>query len=201
MHALQALHPPTLAARMQGVRNWLAPARTRTVKLAQKSIRRNIFSKVGRMRDDTRVSVLKLELSDFGQERAAALDVWGVLDVSNMDDAELSYHFEDGVESIEDTIGFSGGMHPKETGFFKFVHSEKNEISYSPVHDVLRFTVAIEWRDLKGDWRAGIPEAPEDSSLQYSLVHDKWVTEEELNKETLADRKRKFSIFIDTLYK
>ena len=32
--------------------------------------------------------------------------MWPVLDVSNMDDAELSYLFEDGVDSVNDTIGF-----------------------------------------------------------------------------------------------
>ena len=200
-HGLAALHPPSLGERMRGVRKWLAPARKRTLKLAQKSIRRNTFAKVARMRDDTRVSILKLEISDYGQERAAALDVWGILDVSNMDDAELSYHFEDGVDSIEDTVGFSGGMHPKEIGFFVFQHHAKNEITYSPVHDVLSFTVAIRWYDMGGDWRAGAPEQPEDPSLQYSLVHNKWVTEAELNSETLGDRKRKYGVFLDTLYK
>ena len=98
---LKPLHPPPLGARLKGVAKWLAPVRARTLKIAQKSIRRNTFAKVARLHDDTRVSILKLELSDFGQERAAALDVWGVLDISNMDTAELSYQFEDGVESIE----------------------------------------------------------------------------------------------------
>ena len=46
-----------------------------------------------------------------------------------------------------------------------------------------------------------MPEIPDDASLQYSLVKDKWVTEDELNLETLGDRKRKFGAFIDTLYK
>ena len=49
--------------------------------------------------------------------------------------------------------------------------------------------------------RAGVPEKPEDSSKQYSLANNKWVTEEELNKETQGDRKRKYPFTIDTLYK
>ena len=79
------------------------------MKLAQLAIRRAVFDQVRRMRDDTRVSVLKSEIAQFGQERAAALDVWKVLDVSSMADAELSYVFEDGVDSVEDTLGFKGG--------------------------------------------------------------------------------------------
>ena len=198
---LAPLHPPSLSARMRGVAKWLAPARARTLKLAQKTIRRNIFAKVGRMRDDTRVSLLTIPIPEFGQEKAAALDVWRVLDVSNMDTAEMSYHFEDGVESIQDTIGLSGGMHPKETGFFVFEHHAKNEITYSPVHDLLCLTVAIRWYDMGGDWRAGTPEQPEDPSLQYSLVQGTWVTEAELSQETQGDRKRKYGVFLDTLYK
>jgi hypothetical protein len=198
---LAALHPPSLSARMRGVARWLAPARARTLQLAQKAIRRHVFAKVARLRDETRVSVLKIEIFEFGQERAAALDVWPVLDVSNMDDAELSYLFEDGVDSVNDTIGFMGGMHPKEIGFFVFQHHEKNEIAYSPVHDVLRLTLHVRWYDNAGDWRAGAPETPEDASLQYSLVNDKWVTEDELSRESLDDRKRKFGVFVDTLYK
>lgn len=144
----------------------------RTQKLAQKSIRRNFFAKVGRMRDDARVSIIKLEIPEFGQEKAASLDVWCVLDISKMDNAELSYAFEDGVESIEDTIGFMGGVLPKELGFFVLEHHAKNEIAYSPVHDTLYLTVAVRWYDNKGGWRAGIPEKPEDPSLQYSMVSE-----------------------------
>ena len=198
---LTALHPPSLSARMRGVAQWLAPPRARTLKLAQQAIRRNVFEKIKLMKDDTRVSVFKLEIKQFGQEKAAALDVWKVLDISNMDNAELSYPFEDGVDSIADTISFKGGMHPKEYGFFIFEHHKHNEISYSPVHDTLRLVLRVRWYDNKGDWRAGVPETPDDASLQYSLVKDKWVTEDELNQETLGDRKRKFGAFIDTLYK
>jgi len=198
---LKAMHPPSLGARMQGVAKHLSPAKARTLKLSLKAIRRNVFDKVSRMRDDTRVSVIKVDMSDFGQEKAAALDVWRVMDISDMDQAELSYPFEDGIESMADTIGFSGGIHPKETGFFKFEHNPLNEIAYSPVHDRLRFVSAVRWYDNKGDWRAGVPEQPKDTALQYSLVHDKWVTEDELDSETLGDRKRKFAFFLDTLYK
>ena len=198
---LLALHPPSLTQRLRGVSQWLAPARARTVKIAQRSIRRAFFSKVARLKDDTRAMVLKLEIPEFGQEKAASLDVWPVMDISNMDLAELSYAFEDGVDSIHDTIGFSGGIHPKETCFFKLDHHSRNEISYSPVHDLLKCTVTIRWYDNKGEWRAGAPDMPEDASLQYSLVHDKWVTEEELNAETLGDRKRKYGFVLDTLYK
>ena len=87
------------------------------------------------MREDTRVSTFKIEISDFGQERAASLDVWPVLDMANIEEGELSYFFEDGVDSLEDTLGFKGGIHPKETGFFIFEHHAKNEITYSPIHD------------------------------------------------------------------
>ena len=52
-----------------------------------------------------------------------------------------------------------------------------------------------------GDWRAGAPERPNDESLRYSLVQNTWVTEEQLNAETLGDRKRKHGVFLDTLYK
>ena len=186
---------------MHGVSKWLAPAKARTHKLALKSIRRNWFGKIGRMRDDTRVSIVKLEICEYGQEKAVALDVWSVLDISNMDNAELSYPFEDGVESVQDTIGFMGGIHPKESGFFIIEHHKQNEISYSPVHDILRLTLAVRWYDNKGDWRAGVPEKPEDSSKQYSLANNKWVTEEDLAKETQGDRKRKYPFTIDTLYK
>ena len=65
-------------------------------------------------------SLMKLDIIEFGQEKAAALDVWPVLDISNMAEGEFSYVWEDGIESVEDTIGFKGGIHPKETGFFIF---------------------------------------------------------------------------------
>ena len=44
-------------------------------------------------------------------------------------------------------------------------------------------------------------DRPTADELQYSLVQDKWVSEEELNQETLGDRKRKYGVFLDTLYK
>jgi hypothetical protein len=153
------------------------------------------------MRDDTRVSIIKFDIPEFGQEKAVALDVWPVLDIDNLEEGELSYVWEDGVESIEDTIGFKGGIHPKEFGFFVLEHHAKNAISYSPLHDRLTLQVAVRWYTLAGDWRAGTPEKPHDSSLFYSLVNDKWVTEDELNQETVGARKRKYGVYLDTLYK
>ena len=146
-------------------------------------------------------SIMKVQIIEFGQERAAALDVWPVLDISDMNECEFSFAFEDGIESVEDTIGFKGGMHPRETGFFVFEHGRKNRITYSPLQDILCIQLAMRWYDNAGDWRAGAAEKPLDSSLQYSLVEDEWVTEEELSKETLGDRKRKYGVYMDTLYK
>ena len=68
---LTALHPPSLSARMRGVAQWLAPPRARTLKLAQQAIRRDVFFKINQMRDDTRVSTLKIDIKQFGQERDA----------------------------------------------------------------------------------------------------------------------------------
>ena len=103
--SLAALRPPPLSARLAGVRKYLAPPRPRGVALAKRTIRRNLFEKVRTMRGDGKASIIKLEINEFGQDKAAALDVWPVMDVSNMDLGELSYQWVDGIESIEDTIG------------------------------------------------------------------------------------------------
>jgi hypothetical protein len=104
-------------------------------------------------------------------------------------------------DSCGGRIGFGGGIHPKEYGFFVFADDKRNEIAYSPVSDTLSFKLAVRWYDNAGAWRAGVPEAPEDPDTQWSLAKGRWATEAEMQDETLGDRKRKYPFFIDTLYK
>ena len=97
-----------------------------------------------------------------------------------------------------------GPKHKRSWIFFKFQKSQQNEISWSPLDQMLKLKLAVSFFGENGEWYGGLPlqPPPDQPSDCYSLIQDAWVPEGELNKESNGKRKRKLaSVEVSTLYK